>query len=224
VAIVPARAGSKGLPGKNVRLLGGSPLYRRAIDQAREAGLAHIVVTTDLDEILTSDLGDDVKVRRRPPGLCGDDVPMAPVLVDVIDDQGLQCTDVVLLQPTSPLRTAGDISACVELFRRGRFELVMSVCPADASVLKWGTNDDGAFVPLGAPEHTFANRQSLPPVYRPNGAVYVFHGGWLQERRSLVTDSIGMYVMDDVNSVDVDNFDDLQEGERLLAIRDRAGQ
>jgi len=219
---VPARAGSKGLPGKNVRELGGRPLYGRAIDQARGAGVDRIVVTTDLDEILNADLESDVAVRRRPLELCGDDVPMSPVLVDVVVDQRLEDADVVLLQPTSPLRRSADIAACVELYRRSTFDLVFSVCPADASVLKWGTNVDGAFQPLRSAEYTFANRQSLPPVYRPNGAVYVFNGGWLQSRQSLVTDSIGMHVMDELNSIDVDDLADLEEGERLLAIRDRS--
>ena len=100
-------------------------------------------------------------------------VPMAPVLVHALQQAGVQGT-VVLLQATSPLRTPADIRAAVDLFATGAHGLVMSVTEADRGVLKWGRLEGSRFVPLSSPEHCFANRQSLPPVVRPNGAVYVF--------------------------------------------------
>ena len=216
VAIVPARAGSKGLPGKNRRDLAGTPLYRRAVDQGLAAGAREVLVSTDDPVILGAEHGPGVTVVERPVELSGDEVPMAPVLVDVLDRAGVDDADVVLLQPTSPLRDVADIRACSELLRTTGCDLVMSVCRADAGVLKYGVADGDRFVPMRSAEHTFANRQMLPPVFRPNGAVYVFDASWLRRHRSLVTDSIAMYEMDEARSIDIDVLADFERCEQLL--------
>lgn len=215
-AVIPLRAGSKGLPGKNVRALAGKPLYRHALDQAVAAGAARVLITTDLPEVLNADLPREVTCVPRPPELAGDTVPMAPVLVHALQQAQVRGT-VVLLQATSPLRLPADIRAALDLFATGDHGLVMSVTEADRGVLKWGRLDGSRFLPLSSPEHCFANRQSLPPVVRPNGAVYVFDAARLIATGSLAADSVGVVSMPAERSHDIDNLDDFEQAERLLA-------
>jgi len=215
-AVIPLRAGSKGLPGKNVRALAGKPLYRHALDQAMAAGAARVLITTDLPEVLNADLPREVACVPRPPELAGDTVPMAPVLVHALQQAQVRGT-VVLLQATSPLRLPADIRAALDLFATGDHGLVMSVTEADRGVLKWGRLDGSRFLPLSSPEHCFANRQSLPAVVRPNGAVYVFDAARLIATGSLAADSVGVVSMPAERSHDIDNLDDFEQAERLLA-------
>jgi CMP-N-acetylneuraminic acid synthetase len=214
-AVIPLRGGSKGLPGKNTRLLAGKPLYRHAVDVALAAGASRVLISTDIADVFNAPQPDKVTLVRRPAELAGDTVPMAPVLVHALSQAGCHGT-VVLLQATSPLRQLCDLQAGLTLFAQGTFELVMSVTPADRGVLKWGTLQGNQFQPLSDPAHCFSNRQSLPPVVRPNGAVYVFDAGWFVSRGSFVSDRIGALEMPAERSQDIDNLSDFERCEAFL--------
>ncbi len=214
-AVIPLRAGSKGLPFKNIRLLAGKPLYRHAVDQALQAGAQRVVITTDMPEVLTADLPAQVTLVERPPELAGDAVPMAPVLQHALRAAGCRGT-VVLLQATSPLRRRIDIESALAVFAGGLFELVMSVTSADRGVLKWGTLQGNRFQPLSDPAHCFANRQSLPPVVRPNGALYVLSAERFVASGSFVSEHIGMVEMPAERSQDIDSLDDFERCEAAL--------
>lgn len=223
VALVPVRAGSKGLIGKNARNLSGKPLYRHAVDVAIEAGIERVVISTDIEEILSDgQLPAGVKVMERPVSLCGDDVPMAPVLVHALAQPIFDGDPmVVLLQATTPLRRASDVAGAVRTFSDGSASLVMSVCPADSGVLKYGTVESGRFVALRSQEHVFSNRQALPPVVKPNGAIYVFGAEWFRRRGTLATESIAPYEMSVEDSVDIDTLEDFERVERILQRRQK---
>lgn len=215
VAVVPVRGGSKGLPGKNLRPLAGVPLWRRAVDQGLTAGADEVVVTTDIAEILDAPTAPGLRLLARPAELARDDTPMAPVLTHAL--KALQGpTRIVLLQATSPLRAIDDIRAAVALHETGRYELVKTVTPTDAGILKYGTLDGERFVPVSDPAYCFTNRQSLPPVMKPNGAVYVFDRDWFLARGTLATDSIGAVVMPPERSFDIDTADDFARAEALI--------
>ncbi len=215
-AVIPLRGGSKGLPGKNTRSLAGKPLYRHAVDLALAAGASRVLISTDIPEVLAAGLPHSVQALHRPPELCGDTVPMAPVLAHALQTAKVQ-GPVVLLQATSPLRQVGDVQAALQRLATGAFDLVMSVTDAERSVLKWGqVQPDGRFVPLSKPEHCFANRQSLPPVYKPNGAVYAMLAQWFIEQQSFVSERIGTVVMPPERSFDIDNMADFVLCESLL--------
>lgn len=217
-AVIPLRGGSKGLPGKNTRLLAGKPLYRHAIDLALAAGASRVLISTDIREVLTAELPHTVQALQRPCELCGDTVPMAPVLVHALQTAQVQ-GPVVLLQATSPLRQVADVQVALQRLATCAFDLVMSVTDAERSVLKWGqVQPDGRFVPLSSPEHCFANRQSLPPVYKPNGAVYAMNASWFIEQNSFVTERIGTVVMPPERSHDIDNLSDFELCESLLKL------
>ena len=216
-AVIPLRGGSKGLPGKNTRPLAGKPLYRHAVDLALSAGARRVILSTDIPELLSAALPPGVQALPRPPELCGDDVPMAPVLLHALQAAQVQ-GPVVLLQATSPLRQVADVQAALQALAKGGFDLVMSVTEADRGVLKWGqVRPDGRFVPLSSPAHCFANRQSLPPVYKPNGAVYALQAEWFLAHGSFVSERIGSVPMPAERSHDIDTLADFERCERLLA-------
>ncbi len=181
VGFVPLRAGSKGLPGKNTRVLAGRPLYQHSIDVGLAAGLEGVWISTDIEEVLTQPPEPRVVRRRRPSELAGDDVSMAGVLGDFVDHVEGEPT-VVLLQATSPLRRSDQLRQAIDRFRGAEADVLMSVCPAPADVLKWGTVRDGWFEAMRSPEHAFMNRQQLPKVVRPNGAIYIFEAAWFRSQ------------------------------------------
>lgn len=209
VALIPLRAGSKGLPGKNTRDLAGAPLWRHAVAQARAAGIARVVVSTDIAALLAAPPEDGLEVLERPAALAADDTPMDAVLRHVLDAQVTGPGRVVLLQATSPLRQPGDITAALDLHAQGGFDLVLSATRADSGVLKWGRAEGAEFVPLSDPGHCFANRAALPPVYRPNGAVYVFDADWFRATGTLAGGRIGMVEMPPERAADIDTAEDL---------------
>jgi CMP-N-acetylneuraminic acid synthetase len=215
-AVIPLRGGSKGLPGKNTRLLAGKPLYMHAVDVALEAGADRVILSTDIADVLLATLPHGVHAIERPAHLCGDDVPMAPVLVHALQVSACNGT-VALLQATSPLRQVCDVQAALDVFATGRFELVMSVTEADRGVLKWGRVEGDRFVPLSDPAHCFSNRQSLPPVVRPNGAVYVMQAEWFMTSGSFVSERIGLVHMSPERSQDIDTLADFERCEAALA-------
>lgn len=214
VAIVPVRGGSKGLPGKNLKPLKGEPLWERAVGQGRAAGADQVVLTTDVAEILALDR-PDLTMIERPAELARDDTPMAPVLVHALERiEGP--ARVVLLQATSPLRAVADIEAAIALHAGGGFDLVKTVTPTNSGILKYGLMEGDRFVPVVDPAYCFLNRQALPPVMRPNGAVYVFDRDWFLGNGGFTTNRIGAVVMPEERSFDIDSAEDFARAEAML--------
>lgn len=207
------------MPGKNIRPLAGKPLYRHAVDAALAAGAQQVLLCTDMAQLLAASHGPGVRVIERPADLAGDTVPMAPVLAHAL--QAAQCSGtVVLLQATSPLRQVADIHAALAVWASGQHELVMSVTETDSGVLKWGRAQGERFVPLSQPEHCFANRQSLPEVLRPNGAVYVFDAQAFLARGTLACERMGMVRMSAQSSLDIDTLADFERCQAALALHE----
>lgn len=215
IAIVPARGGSKGLPLKNIRSLHGKPLFQYAVDQGLRT-TSRVVVSTDMPEILQANQPEAVCLHQRPDAFAQDASTMDDVLRDVIEAQGLHGATLVLLQVTSPLRVDQDVENAINIYESGAFDLVQSVTPAERSVLKWGMRDGDRFVPVVKPEYCFSNRQSLPEVFKPNGAVYVFDADWFMENGGLATDRIGLSEMQTERSYDIDTLEDFQRVEQLM--------
>jgi len=212
LGIIPARGGSKGVPRKNIRLVRGKPLIAWTIEQARKSKfLDRIVLSSDDAETMqiATTYGCEVPFRR-PPELAEDDTPgIAPVLHAIENLPGYDY--VVLLQPTSPLRSAEDIDNCISL-------CVERVAPACVSVTRCAENPYLMFwreqglrlSPLFAEGSRIACRQQLPDAFRINGAVYVARSQWLQETRSFVTSETIGYEMPADRSVDIDTEADLR--------------
>lgn len=219
-AIIPARSGSKGLKNKNTKNLLGKPLYAHAVDFALECGADKVIITTDINEIIEKRFEDRVKVVRRKVELAGDITSMEEVLLDVLKDEDIQGT-VVLLQPTSPLRKKYSMEAGLKMYNTGMYSIVMSVNVADSAILKFGFKDENSvFSPINNKKYCFMNRQQLPKIFKPNGAIYIFNAEKFVENNGWVLDVIGMIEMTINEGLDIDNIKDFENCERIMGHED----
>ncbi len=223
IALIPARGGSKGIPRKNLVLLGGRPLLHYTAEAARQSRtVARVLLSTDNDEIAAAGRAAGLEVPfLRPADLADDGAPMVAVLRHALawleTDTGTLPEALVLLQPTSPLRTAAHIDDAVHLLREKNAETVVSVVavPHQFNPVSVLTMDDGRLTPfLPGPVHTA--RQSKPPVYARNGpAVLVVRPAVLARGELYGEPTIGS-VMNQRDSIDIDTPEDLALCEALL--------
>ena len=215
VAIVPFRSGSKGLFQKNFRMLGGVPLWLRAALQGTNT-CEKLVCSTDRLDLCNFDKLDDVLIDHRPASLADDDSTMTDVISHLIYKFSLQDDILVLLQPTTPLRTHEQIEQAIHLYLNNDYSMIMSVVEHDNRCLKFGLNNSGVFSHINEAQFCFNNRQSLPKVYGPNGAIYVFRGKDFLKSNQFPSKKIGILEMSSKTSVDVDTKDDFRKAERLI--------
>ena len=230
LALIPARGGSKGLPHKNVAPLGGQPLIAWTIAAARDAApVDDVVVTTDDDEIARVASAAGARVPfRRPAALAADGSHMAEVVehaLAALAQDGETYDWLLLLQPTSPLRTAAHIEAAFARLAASGGQAVVSVCEAQHSPRWMGElPPDGnmaAFCETGAAQ---VNRQQLARFYRLNGAVYLAAVDYWRDAGGFLGAATYAFVMAQTDSVDVDSGLDLELAEVLLARRGAAGR
>ena len=222
LGIIPARGGSKGLPHKNILPLAGKPLIAYTIKAALETPrLDEVLVSTD-DELIAEvarEYGADVPFRR-PADLAEDDTLTFPVLVHALDwlaEQRRYHPDyVMVLQPTSPLRSTGDIEAALDIAITTRADTVVSVSRAYQHPywMKQITEDGRLINYLSA--HLPCRRQELPQVYALNGAIYLAESRILMERRTFYTERTYAYIMPPERSLDIDSQWDLYLAELVL--------
>ena len=220
IAIIPARGGSKGVPRKNIRPVAGRPLIAYTIEAARASQrLSYFVVTTDDAEIADVSRQWHCPVLMRPPELAADDTPMVPVVEHVLAT--LRPTHgefdfVVLLQPTTPLRTADDIDKAVELLEESVADSVISVCQVeDHHPARMYRLVEGRLVPYDV-EPPGSLRQALPPVYHRNGAIYACRYALIAEQHTLIGPDCRPYVMPRSRSLNIDDEFDLRIADCLL--------
>ena len=187
-------------------MLGSKKLFQITLDQALRC-VGEVIISSDknLDEELKS---YKVKQHQRSPELSADQSTMAELMLELIRKYELQNTTIVLLQPTSPLRRDEDISKCIETYKKKNFDLLFTVSSQDRAVLKSGFVQGNKFIPLEDPGFTFMNRQDLPELFRPNGAVYVFNGGWFEKNGGFSSTNMGVVEMPTENSWDIDSQED----------------
>jgi CMP-N,N'-diacetyllegionaminic acid synthase len=228
VAIIPARGGSKGLPGKNILLLVDKPLIAHTIEAARAAhSIQRIVVSTESVEIaqIARQYGAEVPFLR-PPELARDETPTLPVLQHVLTQlkaaEGREPEIIVLLQPTSPLRRAEHIDGAVTMLEQTQADSVVSLCAAEHHPAWMKRIERGRVLPFleNAPEYT--RRQDLTPVYRLNGAIYVTRRRVLLEENRILGRDTRALVMDAESSVDIDTPLDLKLAALIIQERQNA--
>jgi CMP-N,N'-diacetyllegionaminic acid synthase len=220
LAIIPARAGSKGILGKNKRLMCGQPLISWTIAAAQAAhSVDEIVVSTDDEETADIAVGMGISVPfLRPAELAQDDTPgIEPVLhtLSLMRD----FDSVVLLQPTSPLRTSADIDAIVDLANVRQASSVVSVCETKEPI-QWNftTQADGSLNPLLDGE-MIHRRQDAQVTYTLNGALYYFNVSWFLAGKTFIDNGTLPYIMPHERSIDIDSGFDWKIAEFLLISR-----
>lgn len=222
LGVIPARGGSKGLPGKNLRQVHGRPLIAYTVAAARSARtLERVIVSTDHADIAQAARAYGAEVPfLRPRELAGDDTPTLPVLqhaVEEMDRLGYRCEVIVTLQPTSPLRTADDIDRAVALLADGGCDSVVSLVESPAHPSRMRLLDDGLVRPLMGPEFVLERRQDSPPVYAENGAIYVTRRDVLMERGVILGPKTKPLIMPRERSLDIDDEIDLALLELMIA-------
>jgi CMP-N,N'-diacetyllegionaminic acid synthase len=222
LALIPARGGSKGLPGKNILPVGGRPLLSWTIGTARASRYVDRVVLSSDDPVtieVAEREGCEVPFRRDAT-LATDEATSVDVVIDAIER--LPGYDIiVLLQPTSPLRTAQDIDGVLALLCRRDADFCVSVRRAEEHPYWTFLMDvSGCLVPYCArPDGILARRQSLPDAWCLNGAVYAARIAPLLEARSFINAKTVAYAMPADRSLDIDTQADLERFEQLLRER-----
>lgn len=209
LAIIPARAGSKGIPNKNIRIIGGRPLIYYAIKNALDSEMiTDIIVSTDSPEVIIIAKQMGVKCHWRDASLCGDAVTLDAVIYDAIP-KNIKWDYVVTMQPTSPTLTSSTLDAGIQYAIDGDYDTVISAI--NSPHLSWGLKN-GEIVPNYTER---LNRQYLPPCYRETGAFFV-------SRASIITPEtrfgkkVSVFEIPEEESVDVDTFADLQSVANIL--------
>ena len=212
LAIIPARGGSKGLPGKNIKELCGKPLIAWSIEQAKSCSdVDRVVVSTDNDQIaeITGKYGAEVPFMR-PIELANDSASTIDVIFHAInwlnEHEDYRSEYILLLQPTSPLRTVADIENAIQTLKDKEARAVVSVCECDHH--PWWSNilpENGNMKDFLRPDILNKRRQDLPVFYRLNGAIYLTDTDYLHECNGFFGPNTFTYKMPKSRSVDIDS-------------------
>lgn len=219
LAFIPARGGSKRLPRKNVLPLAGKPLIGWSIDAAKESQyIDQLFVSTDDQEIADIASLHGVHIPElRPDHLASDTSTTESVLTYTLDKFGGQADIVILLQPTSPLRTVQHIDEALELFVKKQAFSVVSVTPCEHSPLWSNTLPNDASMGNFIRPEALKRSQDLADFYRINGAVYIFDVRQLKEYGDIrYTKDSFAYVMENNVSFDIDTLIDFQLAEFFI--------
>ena len=220
LAIIPARGGSKGLPGKNIKLLNGKPLIAYTIEAAlKSKSITRLIISTDDKEI------EDLAIKygaecpfTRPEKLATDEAKSIDVLQYTIErlekEYNISIPNIIVLQPTSPLRIASDIDNAVELFIKKNADSVISYCQENHPI-RWHkyVTEDGQFENIF--DEVIQNRQDEKPTYFPNGAIYIYKRELLFSGKYYTQNSFA-YIMPKNRSVDIDDIDDFNYASYLI--------
>lgn len=218
LVVIPARGGSKGLPGKNIKPLCGKPLIEYSIDVARAiTSDDNICVSTDDQKII--DVVEEYGLHVpfvRPAELASDTASTNDVLLHAIqyyEEKGKKIDKLLLLQPTSPLRTIDQVKEAIGMYHSG-IDMVVSVTKSHAPAVLCSDNTEG-YVNLVYNKHA-GGRQSLPTFYEFNGAIYVINVEALKNKGLGNFNKRIKYVMSKETSIDIDDIYDFMLIESIL--------
>ena len=209
IAIIPARGGSKGIPGQNIHPLDGKPLVAYTIEQAQAVPELDVtVVSTDDDEISKTATQFGGTVIKRPPELAVDEAPTEPTLIDALEQaktEGWGTFDIiVVLEPTSPLRKPETISRCIR-------NLIDSGAPSLLTVTEtrknYGRIEAGRFAPLFPDQPR--RRQDRQPLYEESSTVYACRVPHLLKTGWLMASDWRAEIVDEREAIDINSMDDM---------------
>ncbi len=224
IAIIPARGGSKGIPHKNLALVGGTNLVERAIAAAQQCkSISRIIVTSDDQTIL--DKARDMKVEfvTRPAELATDDSPIEDAVLHALDSA--QATSplpqsLVLLQPTSPLRDSETLEAAVhEFVLQDKYGAMFGVVTTEHHPAKMLRRNGDTVEPFTNVADLSAPRQQLPEVFRQSGSIYIANVARFRAERTLFLEPVGFIEVDAAEAIDIDVPADLEVARSLISKR-----
>jgi N-acylneuraminate cytidylyltransferase len=217
ICVIPARGGSKGLPGKNLRLLAGRPLLVHSIEDAREAqGVDAVLVSTDDKGISAVAREHGASVIERPAEFATDTASSEAALLhalEVIESQGMRPELVVFLQCTSPFRTGADIDGAIEKLRHERADSLLSVSPSHRFLWR---EANGQAEPINYDYRHRPRRQDMSRQFVENGSIYVFKPWVLRETGNRLGGRIALYPMSERAALEIDSVLDFSIAESLM--------
>jgi len=219
LAIIPARGGSKRLPNKNILPLAGKPMLLWTIESAMQSKyLDEIILSTESDDIIKVVENYKIKTIKRPLELASDTAKTVDVVNHVIENIDKEYDFIVLLQPTSPLRTSNHIDEAIEQLIKLNADAIISVTEVDHSPL-WCN-----ILPKSLSMENFISEdikhkrsQDLPKFYRLNGAIYICKTKkFIEEDTFFLQENVYAYIMDKKSSIDIDEELDFKLAEIIL--------
>lgn len=225
LAVIPARGGSKGVPGKNIKLLAGKPLIVYTIEAALASNIFEkVIVSTDSEEIADIAKKNGAEVPFvRPNSLSGDMVSSDDVIIHALDfykQRGDMYNSVCKLQPTSPLRNSEHLKEAFNLFCEKKVDFLVSVCKCEHSPMWAGVLDAYLSLDNFIDENVKRLcRQELPDFYRLNGAIYMGKTNVFYANRNFLGRNGIAYIMNQDVSVDIDSELDFKMAEYIMGIQ-----
>jgi len=228
LGIVLARAGSKGLPGKNSKLLAGKPLIQYALEAGTDSRyIDDVVISTDCDVCIdiASRLGAKVPYKR-PELLSGDLTTSSEViehLLDYLEAQGNRYDMFVLLEPTSPLRDASDIDAALEVMMKSNHRSLVSVCQAEDQhpCFMFEIKDEGKLVTWSGDTFAPMRRQDVGKAYYLDGSVYISYIDTFYRLRTFCHEDTCAYIIPKWKSYEIDDIWDFVCVEAIIKYREK---
>lgn len=210
ICTVLARGGSKGLPGKNSRMLGGIPLMAHSIRQAFESGMfKDVVFSSDSDELLEIAHLEGASTVKRPTHLAGDESGKLPGIIHAVRHMeqinSLDYGTVVDLDVTSPLRSTEDIKNVISILELQKLHSVFSASRSRKSpYFNIATKAEGLWGPAASVDPYPKRRQDAPETFDMNGSVYAWNKHSLLKHQAVFLEKTEVYIMDEENSWDID--------------------
>ena len=220
IAIIPARAGSKGLPNKNIKLFNGKPLIQWTFEAAQKSKyLARIILTTDSVEIAKLAHYNKIEVPAMRPTHLAQDTSLVNdtfkyLLGKIKQDSSEKIEEIVVLQPTSPLRLASDIDEAIELYRSKKADSVISYTASTRPIEWYRYLQADNLIPQRVNE-SLGNRQINEIAYYPNGAVYIIKSDLIFADKWYGENSYA-FIMPRNRSIDIDTQEDFEYAEYLF--------
>ena len=224
IAIIPARSGSKGLADKNIKKLAGKPLLAYSIEAALSSGMFQtVMVSTDSQEYadIAKKFGAEVPFLRSE-ATSSDTASSWDAVSEVLNmyrARGQENDTLMLLQPTSPLRTAKNIVEAYQELENKKANSIISLCEVDHSPLQCNILPDSLSLDnFIRAESKGKRRQDMKTYYRFNGAIYLTRVGFFEENRDIYRDKCFAYLMSKRDSIDIDDEYDFVMAEAILAL------
>lgn len=225
LGLITARGGSKGIPHKNIIEMAGKPLINYTIEPALEAkknnAIDELIVSTDDQEIADVSIAAGATIPfMRPEKLANDEAKSIDVVLHAVNfylSRGIRCENVILLQPTAPLRTKDDIVEAIKVFEKTGADSLISCYKEDyvCDLVSYHKKNDMC-VPLNPNHNKGIRRQELEDLYVRNGAIYIIKTEYLLREKNLISDMPAIYIMPKERSVNIDTMYDVRLLECIL--------